>query len=168
VQRNKNHQKNKGKKKPWHWNSIHQIEFDSIKATITKEVVLAYPDFTMPFDTYSDASTKQLGVVITHDYRPIAFFSWKLSDTQSKYTVTELEILAIVETLKDFNGMLWVQWINTYIDHKNLTQDRLSLTSVRVTSCRILIEEYSPKIIYIKRIHNTVAGAISQLDLIPR
>ncbi len=46
---------------------------------------------------------KQLGAVLTQDNRPIAFFSRKLSDAQSKYTVTELELLAIVETLKEFN-----------------------------------------------------------------
>jgi hypothetical protein len=52
--------------------------------TIAKEVVLAYPDFTKPFDIYTDASTKQLGVLLTQDNRPIAFFSRKLSSTQSK------------------------------------------------------------------------------------
>ncbi len=50
------------------------------------------------FDIYTDASTKQLGSVITQDNRPIAFFSGKLYDPQSKYTVTELELLAIVES----------------------------------------------------------------------
>jgi hypothetical protein len=43
----------------------------------------------------------QLGAVITQDNRPIAFFSRKLSKTQTKYSVTEIE-LAIVETLKEF------------------------------------------------------------------
>jgi hypothetical protein len=80
---------------------------------------------------------------------------------QSKYTVTELELLAIAETLKEFNGMLWGQRINVYTDHKNLTRDGLSLMSDRVTHWRILIEEYAPEIIYIKGIHNTVADAIS-------
>jgi hypothetical protein len=47
------------KKKPWHWDPIHQIAFDSIETTTTKEVVLAYLDFTMPFDIYTNASTKQ-------------------------------------------------------------------------------------------------------------
>jgi hypothetical protein len=55
--------KNKVKKKPWHWDSIHQIAFDNVKTTIAKEVVLAYADFTKPFDIYPDASTKQLGSV---------------------------------------------------------------------------------------------------------
>ena len=60
--------KNKVKKKSWHWgDSIHQTAFDNVKKTIAKEVVLAYPDFTKPFDIYTDASTKQLGAVITQE-----------------------------------------------------------------------------------------------------
>ncbi len=54
------------KKKPWRWESIHQQAFDNIKATTAKEVVLAYPDFTKPFKIYTNASTTQLGAVITH------------------------------------------------------------------------------------------------------
>jgi hypothetical protein len=160
--------KNKVKKKPWQWDSIHQEAFDNIKKTIPKEVVLAYPDFTKPFAIYTNASTKQLGAVITQDDRPIAFFSRKLSGTQSKYTVTKLELLAIVETLKEFKGMLWGQRLNVYTNHKNLTQDGLGLTSDRVTHWRILLEEYVPKIIYIKGIRNTVANAISQLEYDPK
>ncbi len=153
--------KNKVKKTPWHWDSIHQIAFDNVKATIIEEVVLAYPDFLKPFELYTDASTKQLGVVITQENRSIAFFSWKLSGTQSKYTNTKLELLAIEETLKEFNRMLWGQRINVYTNHKNLTQDGLGLTTDRVTHWRILLEEYASEIIYIKGIHNTVADAIS-------
>jgi hypothetical protein len=70
--------------KPWRWESIHQQAFDNVKATITKEVVLAYPDFTKPFKIYADASTMQLGVVRTQGNRPITFFSRKLSEAQSK------------------------------------------------------------------------------------
>ncbi len=94
--------KNKVKKTPWKWDPIHQAVFDCVKATITKEVVLAYPDFSKPFEIYTDASTLQLGAVITQDNRPIAFFSRKLSETQTRYTITEIELLAIVETLKEF------------------------------------------------------------------
>ncbi len=123
--------KNKVKKAPWKWNPIHQAAFDCVKATIAKEVVLAYPDFSKPFEIYTNASTLQLGAVITQDNRPIAFFSRKLSETQTKYTVTEIELLAIVETLKEFKGMLWGQIIKVYTDHKNLTRDALGLTSDR-------------------------------------
>ena len=57
--------KYKTKKKPWRWESIHQQASDNVKATIAKEVVLAYPDLTKPFKIYTDASTMQLGSVIT-------------------------------------------------------------------------------------------------------
>ncbi len=82
--------KYKAKKKPWHWDSIHQIAFDNVKTTIAKEVVLAYPDFTKPFEIYTHASTKQLGAVIPQEIRPVAFFRRKLSGAQSKYTVAKL------------------------------------------------------------------------------
>jgi hypothetical protein len=94
--------KNKTKKKPWRWESIHQRVFDNVKATITKEVVLAYPDFTKPFEIYTGASTMQLRAVITQDDRPIVFLSRKLTRAQAKYSVTKIELLSIVETLKEF------------------------------------------------------------------
>ncbi len=83
---------------------------------------------------------------------------------QQKYSVTEIELLAIVETLKEFIQILWRQDIKVYTDHKNLTRDALGLTSDRVYRWRLLLEEYAPKIIYVKEIHNTVADAILQLE----
>jgi hypothetical protein len=44
-------------------------------AAITKEVILAYPDFAKPFEIYMDASSMQLGAVIAQNNKPIAFFS---------------------------------------------------------------------------------------------
>jgi hypothetical protein len=67
------------KKVPCHWDEVHQRAFDHIQATITKEVVLAYTQYSKVFKIYTDASSKQLVAVITQDNKPIAFFSWKLS-----------------------------------------------------------------------------------------
>jgi hypothetical protein len=121
-----------------------------------------------PFEIYTDASSMQLGAVITRDNRPIAFFSRKLSKMQQKYSVTEIELLAIVETLKEFKGMLWGQYIKVYTDHKNLTRDALGLTSDRVYCWHLLLEEYAPEITYSKGIHNTVVDAILQLEYDPK
>ena len=33
------------KKVPWHWDEVHQKAFKTVKATIAKDVVLAYPDY---------------------------------------------------------------------------------------------------------------------------
>jgi hypothetical protein len=99
--------KAKGTKKvPWHWDEARQRVFDHVKATIAKEVVLAYPDYSKVFNIYTNASSKQLGAVITQDNRPIAFFSWKIYVAQCKNSVTKIELLSIVETLKEFKGML--------------------------------------------------------------
>ncbi len=87
---------------------------------------------------------------------------------QHKYSVTEIELSAIVKTLKEFKEMLWGQDIKVYTDHKNFTRDALGLTSDRVYHWRLLLEEYAPKIIYIKGIHNTVADAILQLKYNPK
>jgi hypothetical protein len=59
------------KKKPWRRDSIHQLAFDNFESIIAKEVVLAYLDFTKPFEIYTNASTMQLGAVITQGNRPI-------------------------------------------------------------------------------------------------
>jgi hypothetical protein len=118
---------------------------------------------------YTDASSKQLRAVITQDNRPIAFISRKLSDAQCKYSVTKIELLAIVKTLKEFKGILWGQKLKVFTDHKNLMlmRDALGLTSDQVYWWRILLEEYGPEIAYIKGIHNTVADAISRLEYDP-
>ena len=114
---------------PWQWDDVHQSAFKNIKTEIAKDVVLAYPDYSQGFEIYTDSSKFQLGAVITQNNRPLAFFSRKLNTAQQKFSVTEQELLAIVETLKEFKGMLWGQTITVYTDHKNLMQDALGLTS---------------------------------------
>ncbi len=91
---------------PRHWDEVHQRAFDHVKASISRDIVLAYPDYSKVFEIYTDASSKQLGAVITQKNRPIAFFSWKLSVAQCKYSVTKVELLAKVKTLKEFKGMI--------------------------------------------------------------
>jgi hypothetical protein len=98
--------KAKGTKRvPWHWDEVHQRAFNHVKASIAKDVVLAYPAYSKVFDIYTVASSKQLGAIITQDNRLIVFFSRKLSNTQHNYSITEIELLAIVETLKSSKGI---------------------------------------------------------------
>ncbi len=63
--------------------------------------------------------------------------------------------------------MLWGQHIKVFTDHANLMRDVLGLTSDQVYQWRLLLEEYGPKTIYIKGIHNTVADAVLQLEYDP-
>ena len=77
-----------------------------MKKIISRETLLAYPDFDKEFHIHTDASHTQLGAVISQNKKPIAFYSRKLSDAQTRYTTTERELLAIVETLKEFRNIL--------------------------------------------------------------
>ncbi len=63
---------------------VHQKAFNDVKTSIAKDVVLAYPDYSMEFEIYTDASSKQLGSVLTQGNRPLAFFSRKLSTMQQE------------------------------------------------------------------------------------
>ncbi len=58
---------NKTKKKPWRWDPIHEQAFDNITAAFSKKTVLAYLDFLKPFEIYTDASSTQLGAMLTQD-----------------------------------------------------------------------------------------------------
>jgi hypothetical protein len=89
---------------------------------------LAYPYYSKVFEIYTEASNKQLEAAITQENMPIVFFSRKLSTMQRKYSVTKIELLAIVETLKEFKGMQLGQSIKVYTDHANLIRDALGMT----------------------------------------
>ena len=55
--------KNKVKKRPWHWDSIHQRIFDNVKSAIIKEVVPAYPDWSPNENKlYSETGTPHMGI----------------------------------------------------------------------------------------------------------
>ena len=67
--------RNKTKKKAWYWDKSHQDSFDKIKETLARDVLLSYPDYNELFEIYTDASTRQLGAVITQKGKVLAYFS---------------------------------------------------------------------------------------------
>jgi hypothetical protein len=147
----------------WQWTPLHQQAFDNIKAIMGQEVLLTFPNFQKCFDIHTDASKLQLGSVISQEGKPIAFYSRKLNDAQTRYTTTERELLAIVETLKEFRNILLGQQIRVYTDHKNLTYK--DFNTDRVMRWRLIIEEFGPEILYVKGINNPVADALSRLNI---
>ena len=80
------------------WTDKERKAFNIMKQILSKETLLAYPDFSKPFKIHTDASKVQLGAVISQNSKPIAFYLRKLSPAQTRYTTTERELLAIVET----------------------------------------------------------------------
>jgi len=103
----------------------------------------------------------QLVAIISQDNQPLAFHSRKLSDAQTRYTLIELELLSIVETLQEFRSILLGHPINIYTDHKNLTFNNFTMDRVR--RWRLIVEEYSPTIYYVKGVHNIIADMLSRV-----
>ena len=94
-----------------------------------------------------DASKLQLAVVISQYDKPIAFYSRKLNSAQVNYTTTERKLLSIVETLNEFRNKLLGQQITINTDHKNLTYKIFN--TEQVMQWILILEEYSPELIYI-------------------
>jgi len=75
----------------------------------------------------------------------------------------ERELLSIVETLKECRNILLGQEIEVFTDHKNLVHKHFN--TEQVMRWRLLLEDFSPKLTYVKGTNNIVADALSQLDI---
>ena len=84
------------------WIYVKQKASDEIKRIVACNTLLIYPDFNKRFDIHTDYSDFQIGAVIIQEGKPIAFYSRKLTVPQTRYTVTEKELINIVETLNEF------------------------------------------------------------------
>lgn len=130
---------------------------------IAEEVMLAFPENGDLFEIWTDSSDIAISGGIRQNNKWLGFFSKKLTETQTKYPITDRELLAIVEVLKAFRHMLLGQKITVYTDHQNLTYANTKHSSDRVLRQRLVLEEYGVNITYIKGAKNKLADALSRL-----
>jgi hypothetical protein len=108
------------------WNDEHEAAFKQIKALLVEEVLLYYPDPNKTFIIEPNASKKQLGATIYQmngeKKQPVAFFSRKLTDAQTRYPASDLKALCITEVFEEYRPILLGTDIIVKTDHKNLTQ----------------------------------------------
>ncbi len=84
--------------------------------------MLRFPDYAKPFTLYTDASQAGLGAVLMQPdshgkLGAIAFASRSLNRAESNYSVTQLEVLAIVWALKKFRDLVYGYPITVFTDH---------------------------------------------------
>ena len=145
------------------WDERKQKAFEEMKAILCADALNAYPDYSIPFHIYTDASDYQLGSAIIQNNRPIAYYSKKLTDTQRNYTTTEKELLAIVYCLKEYCKILQGGVVRVYTDHKNLTFNTLSVQ--RVLRWRIFMDEFDLSLHYIQGKKNVLADCFLRLSI---
>ena len=113
------HTKEKGNKKnkkstykTWQWNEPERAAFQTIKKLLCSAPVLAYADFTRPFQLHVDSSGHSLGAVLYQNQdnglRPIAYASRSLNKAERNYPAHKREFLALKWAIVDkFNDYLW-------------------------------------------------------------
>ncbi|PNX61838.1 putative retroelement pol polyprotein, partial [Trifolium pratense] len=57
------------------WTDAADKAFTALKTTMTKLPLLTLPDFSLPFEVTTDASLHAVGVVLSQQSKPLAFFS---------------------------------------------------------------------------------------------
>lgn len=62
-------------KDQFQWSPEAQLAFETLKEAICTAPVLGLPDFTQPFVVETDVCDIYMGVVLTQQHHPIAFFS---------------------------------------------------------------------------------------------
>lgn len=151
------------KKSNYVWGPKEQAAFEEAKRMLKEKAVLAFPDFSKPFDLYSDASDIQLGATLVQEGKPLGFYTRKLNKAQQAYTVGEREMLGIVEGCKAFEGVLLGMDVTIHTDHLNLLYKKLP--SQRLIRWRLLLEEFHPKFVHVAGKDNDAADALSRLEM---
>nr|GEV83728.1 hypothetical protein [Tanacetum cinerariifolium] len=145
------------------WTKEAQASFERIKARMTEAPVLALPNFKKVFELDCDASGVRIGVVLSQDKRPVAFFSKKLSKSRQKYTTYEKEFYAIVRALEHWRHYLISKDFILHSGHEALTyingQHKLKPRHARWVE---FLQAYTFHIKHKSGVTNKVANSLSR------
>jgi hypothetical protein len=134
-----------------------------LKKLLTTAPVLAQPDIEKSFDVYCDTSVTGIGGVLMQGGRAIAYTSRQLRRHEEHYPTHDLELLAVVHTLKVWRHYLLGNLVHIYTDHKSLkylfTQPDLNMRQRRWLE---LIKDYELEIHYHPGKANVVADTLSR------
>ena len=84
---------------------------------MTKQPVLELPNFSKVFQVDNDVSDSAIGVLLSEEGKPIAYFSKKLNDVKKKYSIYDQELCAIVQALKKWRHYLLPKAFVLYTNH---------------------------------------------------
>ena len=149
------------------WDSEYDMAFSALKSALISAPILAYPDFSIPFELHTDASSTGIGFALcqTQDgrNRAIAYSGRDLDPAERNYSTTERKALAVLEGIKKFRNYLYGQKFTIYTDHNALRW----LMSVkdpngRLARWALLMQQYDFTIVYKAGSENSDANALSR------
>lgn len=157
------------KTKAFIWTKECQEAFDSLKETLTKAPVLAYPDYDVEFRVYVDSSYEGIGAVLVQEQedgseRPVHYISRGLNKHEKNYTVTEIECLGIIFVLKKLRPYLYgPKKFTIFTDHRALECLKPNpILSKRIQRWIIYMTQFNMDIRYIKGKENIIADFLSR------
>ena len=111
-------------KRAWSWGPAQEEAFAKVKAELTAHTVLALYDPQADTKISADASSHGLGAVLLQktkqEWRPVAYASRAMSETETRYAQIEKEALAITWACEKFSTYILGKHISIETDHKPL------------------------------------------------
>lgn len=109
----------------WRWTTTHQMAFENIINSFQHCILLQHPDVTKPYIVRCDASQKVIAAILSQfnesgEELIIEVTSRCLSEQESRYSVTEIELLSIVHALKKWRHYLLGSSVTVKTDHQAL------------------------------------------------
>ena len=108
----------------YEWTEACENSFRQLKVDLTTAPVLIAPDPNKPYELIADACGEGVGAVLLQNGQPIAYESRKFIPAETRYTVTEQELLAIIHALKTWRYLLEglpKEQLTLVTDHSPLT-----------------------------------------------
>lgn len=164
-------QRSSRKNQKFTWPDFCVNAFSEAKESLANATLLNFPKSNAKLSLISDASNTDVGAVLQQldgdTWTPLAFFSRKLSKSQTSYSAFDRELLAIYLAIKHFQHYVEGQDFCVYTDHKPLTTTMNSKNprSPRQERQLDFISQFTNDIRYIKGATNVVADALSRPDI---
>ena len=151
------------------WTEDTENSFNQAKDCLIKSTELNFPTIDAPTSISTDASNTGVGATLQQyvngKWKPLAFFSRKFNQAETKYSTFDRELLAIYMSVKRFRYFIEGRQFHVYTDHKPLTSTFVSnKTSYNPRQLRYIdfISQFTTDIRYVKGIDNTPADALSR------
>ncbi|KAG6457967.1 hypothetical protein O3G_MSEX010581 [Manduca sexta] len=158
---------------PWTDESIKA--FEQCKQSLKRAVTLEFPSADAPISLMTDCSNTCAGAVLQQKekdtWKPLGFFSTRLSDAQQRYSTFDRELLAIYLAIKHFRPFIEGRPLTVFTDHKPIVYSlQKNAVSKNDTPRRIrqldFIMQFCMEIKHISGVENTVADCLSRISVI--